>query len=89
MKWGVVMSTRRRTGVQEARRQLPALLEAAHRGNRTVVTKHGQPYAAIVPVDEGMRERPGLSLLGLRGTGKRIWKRDAGEVVKALRKDWD
>lgn len=82
------MAARRTRGVQDARRELPDLLEAAHRGNRTVITKRGKPYAAIVPIDEGTRTRPGLTILGLRGSAKKIWARDAMQVVKALRKEW-
>ena len=82
------MSSKRIRGVQDARRELPVLLEAAHRGSRTVITKRGKPYAAIVPLDEGARTRAGLTILGLRGSAKKIWARDAAEVVKALRKEW-
>ena len=45
------MSKRRYTGVEETRQQLPSLLDAAHAGDPVIITKHGKPYAAIVPLD--------------------------------------
>lgn len=82
------MGSKKTRGVQEARKELPVLLEAAHRGSRTVITKRGKPYAAIVPVGEGTPTRAGLSMLGLRGAGKNIWDHDATKIVQALRKEW-
>lgn len=82
------MGSRKTRGVQEARKELPILLEAAYRGSRTVITKRGKPYAAIVPVGEGVRARAGLTVLGLRGAGKKIWGDDATKIVQALRKEW-
>jgi prevent-host-death family protein len=75
-------------GVQQARQQLPALLEAAHRGSRTIITRHGKPYAAIVPVEEVASRVRGVTVTGLRGSGKKIWKRDAAEEVKRIRGEW-
>jgi prevent-host-death family protein len=82
------MTTKRTRGVQEARQELPALLEAAHRGTKTIITKHGKPYAAIVPVAEAGSRQPGLTMTGLRGSGKKIWKRDAETWVARLRDEW-
>ena len=39
-------------GAEEARNQLPHLLEAAENGQSTVITKHGRPVAALVPIDD-------------------------------------
>lgn len=82
------MGSKRTKGVQEARQELPALLEAAHRGQRIIITKHGKPYAAIVPVEEGARKTRGVTVAQLRGSGKRIWKRNAAEIVDRLRDEW-
>ena len=82
------MSARRTKGVQEARQDLPEILEAANRGLRTIITKHGKPYAAVVPIDESAQARKGLTLAKLRGTGKKIWRGDAGKLVAALRDEW-
>jgi prevent-host-death family protein len=82
------MASKRTKGVQEARQQLPALVEAAHRGIGTIITKHGKPYAAIVPVNEAMSKSRGVTVAQLRGTGRKIWKRDAAEEVSRLRNEW-
>jgi len=41
---------------EEARAKLPELLERAHRGLPTVITKRGQPYAALPPGDARARQ---------------------------------
>ena len=82
------MASKRTKGVQEARQELPALVEAAHRGSGTIITKHGKPYAAIVPVNEAMSKSRGVTVAQLRGTGKKIWKRDAADEVSRMRDEW-
>ena len=46
------MATISKKGAEEARNQLPSLLEAAERGRATVITKHGKPVAALVPIED-------------------------------------
>ncbi len=77
-------------GVEDARRNLPALLERANRGQTVVITKHGKPFAAIGPVQAGAgRKSPtGLSLGQLRGTGKGLWGRDSSAWIRKERKEW-
>jgi prevent-host-death family protein len=38
-------------GAEEARNQLPDLLEAAEKGLSTIITRHGRPVAALVPIE--------------------------------------
>jgi len=45
------MATRKNLGVEETRIQLPRLLEQAAAGKATVITRHGKPIAAIMPLD--------------------------------------
>ncbi len=82
------MASKRIKGVQEARQELPALVEAAHRGSGTIITKHGKPYAAIVPLNQAANKHRGITAVQLRGTGKKMWKRDAAEEVSRLRDEW-
>ena len=82
------MASKRTKGVQEARQELPALVEAAHRGSGTIITKHGKPYAALVPLREAMNMNRGITAAQLRGTGKKLWKRDAAVEVSRLRDEW-
>ncbi len=41
--------------LREAKATFSAVVEAAERGEATVVTKHGRPAAMVVPVEEGRR----------------------------------
>ncbi len=53
--------------LRDAKASLSALVEAAERGEATVVTKHGRPAAMIVPIEAGRRlfpsERPSFASL--------------------------
>jgi prevent-host-death family protein len=72
-------------GAETARTRLPELIERAHRGQPTVITRHGKPYAAVVPVDRIQGPRRGPSLLALAGSGAGLWPEHA---VQALRDEW-
>ncbi len=83
------MSRRDHKGVEDARSQLPTLLAEAERGRSTVITRHGRPIAAIVPVG-GAASRPRQrSLLGLAGSGKGLWGKDSAKALRKLRDEWD
>ena len=78
-----------RKGAEEARNQLPALLEAAEKGRSTIITKHGRPVAALVPLDEydsNSRQQP---LLPLKGSGRGLWGDDSNQTVRDLRDEWN
>jgi antitoxin (DNA-binding transcriptional repressor) of toxin-antitoxin stability system len=82
--------TIKRSGVEQARKNLPALLERANRGQPSLVTKHGQVYAAIVPphyVRQGRKRGP--NILALRGTGKGLWGASVKRAIRQLRAEWD
>ena len=49
-------------GAEEARNQLPDLLEAAEKGRSTIITRHGRPVAALVPIEAYSAAKPGLRL---------------------------
>ncbi len=44
--------------IREAKAGFSALVEAAEQGQPTVITKHGRPIAAVVPVDAARRLYP-------------------------------
>lgn len=76
----------RSAGVDEARTKLPEILRAANDdGAVTIVTKGGEPYAAVVPVWLAIRDAPSLS--GLRGSADGCFG-DAAAFVSALRDEW-
>jgi prevent-host-death family protein len=82
------VSKRRFTGVEETRQQLPALLDDAHAGKPVVITKHGKPYAAIVPLEALPEEGPRPSFCKLRGSGSGLWGDDAAAWVDRMRDEW-
>lgn len=46
-----------KVGAYEAKTHLPKLLERVKKGERFVITKHGQPVAELVPVSGSEPER--------------------------------
>jgi prevent-host-death family protein len=74
-------------GAEEARTLLPELLERAHHGSTSVITKRGKPYAAIVPVVQ-TRSMPRISILALSGSGEGLWGKQPSKTVDALRDEW-
>ena len=89
---GFMMSANTSYGLEQARIQLPSIVADAHAGVRCIITKHGKPYAAIVPLEDVQRSSaeadlaPGL--LALRGTGRGLWGADVGQTVSELRDEW-
>lgn len=76
-----------RKGASEARKQLPALLNEAKKGRPTIITRHGRPIAALIPVKTsiGCRQK---ALTGLAGSGKGMWDRDSTRAVRRPRDEW-
>lgn len=72
-------------GVEEARQVLPKLLDLANRGTTSIITRHGRPIAALVPVDR-VPSRAVVNMTELRGSGKGLWTDD--ESVNAQRDEW-
>jgi prevent-host-death family protein len=77
-----------RKGAEEARNQLPDLLAAAERGRSTVITKHGRPVAAIVPMDDFTGSQRQQPLLPVRGSGRGLWGQDSVRTLRDLRDEW-
>lgn len=77
-----------RKGAEEARNQLPDLLTAAENGRSTVITKHGRPVAAIVPMANLAGSPRQQSLLPAKGSGCGLWGKDSGRALRDLRDEW-
>jgi prevent-host-death family protein len=77
-----------RKGAEEARNQLPSLLEAAERGLSTVITRHGRPVAALVPVDAYDAALGQQSLMSVQGSGRGLWGVDSAVTIRDLRDEW-
>lgn len=78
------------TGAEAARKNLPAILDRAAKGETTVVTRRGRPVAVVGPVEAAApapRAR-GQSLLALRGSGKGLWGKDPAATIAQGRKAW-
>ncbi|HTU58586.1 MAG TPA: type II toxin-antitoxin system prevent-host-death family antitoxin [Polyangiales bacterium] len=75
-------------GAEEARTLLPELLERAHHGTASLITRRGKPYAAIVSVQQAEAAKAGVSILELAGTGRGLWGRNAAASVARLRDEW-
>ncbi len=86
------MSANTSYGLEQARIQLPSIVADAHAGVRCIITKHGKPYAAIVPLEDVQRSSAeadlASGLLALRGTGRGLWGADVGQTVSELRDEW-
>ena len=82
------MSKAARKGAEDARNQLPDLLEAAENGRATIITKHGRPVAALVPLDAydaASRQEP---LVPMEGSGRGLWGEDSRRTLHDLRDEW-
>jgi prevent-host-death family protein len=80
-------------GAEEARNTLPALLDLAEQGKSTVITRHGRPIAAVVPIAlyEAIRraQQPKQrSLLSLSGSGVGLWGEDSTRTIREMRDEW-
>lgn len=75
-------------GIEATRRRLPELVAAAHEGKTTVITRHGRPYAAIVPVEKASERRLPTAILTLRGCAAGLWGEEPARLVEALRGEW-
>ena len=82
------MNKPRHQGVEEARKQLPALVEQAASGAVTVITRHGRPMAALVPLDRYGGSGQPQSLLPLAGSGRGLWGRNSAASIRKLRDEW-
>jgi prevent-host-death family protein len=82
------MATRKHRGVEEARSHLPQLLEQAAAGNATVITRHGRPIAAIMPLDTYGGAGRQQSILPLAGSGRGLWGPRSTATLRKLRREW-
>jgi prevent-host-death family protein len=78
-----------RKGAEEARSQLPDLLAAAEKGRSTIITRHGRPVAALIPIDAYDAAEQQQSLLPLAGSGRGLWSKDSTRALRKLRDEWE
>ncbi len=76
-------------GAEEARNELPSLIEDAQSGRTTIITRRGRPVAALVPLGDYRNGRPQHSLLRLEGSGRGLWGKNSARVLEKLRDEWN
>ena len=77
-----------RKGAEEARNQLPDLLEAAEKGRSTVITRRGRPVAALVPIEAygaAIRQQP---LTPVAESGRGLWGQNSARTLRKLLDEW-
>jgi len=79
------MAKPRQKGAEEARNQLPSLLDDAARGHTTIITRRGRSIAALVPVDAFLGRARQKGLIDLIGSGKGLW---GSNRLRRLRDEW-
>jgi prevent-host-death family protein len=73
-------------GAEEARNQLPHLLDAAEKGESTIISKHGRPVAALVPIGAYVgRQEP---LTPAASSGRGFWGKISPRAIRKLRDEW-
>lgn len=79
-------------GLEIARAKLPHIAAEALAGQTSVITRHGEPIAAVVPIPLLKAQQAGRirkdGVLALRGTGRDIWPMASGKFVGKLRDEW-
>jgi prevent-host-death family protein len=77
-----------RKRAEEARNQLPALLDAAEKGRSTIITRHGRPVAALMPIGAHGAVARQQSLIPVAGSGRGLWGKDSTRALRKLRDEW-
>jgi prevent-host-death family protein len=77
-----------RKGAEEARNQLPELLEAAEKGRTTIITRRGRPVAALVPLDARSATTRQQPLGPVEASGRGFWGRHSSRTIRGLRDEW-
>jgi prevent-host-death family protein len=73
---------------EAARKKFPSLIEQAHHGKATIVTKRGRPYAAIVPVTDAPSGQGQLDIQSFRGSGRGLWGPNVRASIQKMRREW-
>lgn len=73
-------------GAEEARNQLPKLLDAAEKGESIIISKHGRPVAVLAPIGAySARQEP---LIPVAGSGRGLWGENGARGIRKPRDEW-
>ncbi len=78
-----------RKGVEEARSQLPDILNAAENGQVTIITRHGRAVAAVMPMSTYQATARQQPITPLAGSGRGLWDKKTARTTAKLRDEWD
>ena len=76
-------------GAEEARNQLPNMLDAAESGLSTIITRHGKAVAALVPIDAYRAVARQQPLTPVAGSGRALWGAVSADTIGELRDEWE
>jgi len=76
-------------GAEEARNQLPNILDAAESGLSTIITRHGKAVAALVPIDAYRAVARQQPLTPIAGSGRGLWGAVGADTIDELRDEWE
>lgn len=82
------MSRISRKGAEEARNELPSLLDAAEHGQSTIITRRGRPVAVLAPIEAHAAAAQQRPLLPAEGSGRGLWGADSRRALGRLRDEW-
>lgn len=76
-----------RIGAYEAKTRLSQLLEQVAKGEEIVITKHGVPVAALVPVHGPQQQDPQMAIAAIKAfrRGRRLAGLSLRELIEAGR----
>ena len=77
-----------RKSAEEAGNQLPELLAAAEKGRSTIITRHGRPIAALVPIEAYGAAICQQPLMPLKASGRGLWGKNSAHRIRMLREEW-
>jgi len=75
-----------RRGAEEARARFSELLDAAERGDTTIILRRGKPVAAVAPIAECFPKQ--RSLLPLYGSGRGLCAKTIRELREEGERGW-
>ncbi len=78
----------RKMGSEKARRNFSELLDQTYKGEITVITKHGRPYAMLVPPDQIHHANSEIGFTCLKGSGSGFWG-NPDEYIQSVRDEWE
>ncbi|MDQ7246867.1 type II toxin-antitoxin system Phd/YefM family antitoxin [Dongia sedimenti] len=78
----------RQKGAEDAKNRFQELLTAAENGEATIITKHGKPVAALMPIGNYATDSRQQALSPLAGSGRGLWGKTRTRTLRKLLNEW-